>query len=46
MTIPHLLHRTTFETSRTLEFFTERELTMQLGFPREQWNIALLKEPH
>jgi DNA topoisomerase VI, subunit B len=27
-----------------LEFFTERELTMQLGFPREQWSIALLKE--
>ena len=31
MTIPHL-HRTTSETSRALEFFTERELTMQLGF--------------
>ena len=38
------LHRTTFETHRALEFFTERELTMQLGFPRRHWVPAILKE--
>jgi DNA topoisomerase VI subunit B len=38
------LTRTTFEMSRALEFFTERELTMQPGFPRLQWGIALTKE--
>jgi DNA topoisomerase VI subunit B len=36
--------RTTFTTSRTLEFFTERELTMQLGVSRDLWGLALLKE--
>src|SRR5215471_2730342 len=36
--------RTTFTTSRTLEFFTERELTMQLGVSRERWGLAILKE--
>jgi len=30
--------------SRALEFFTEKELAMQLGFPPDQWRIALLKE--
>src|SRR6266508_693566 len=39
-----LLERTTFETSRLLEFFSEKELAMQIGFPKEQWPIALLKE--
>src|SRR4029453_18382142 len=39
-----MLTRTTFETSRALEFFTERELTMQLGFPRRHWVLAILKE--
>jgi DNA topoisomerase VI subunit B len=38
------LTRTTFETSRLLEFFTEKELTMQIGHARERWPIALLKE--
>ncbi len=28
------LARTTFETSRLLEFFTEKELTMQIGWPK------------
>lgn len=38
------LFRTTFETSRSLEFFTEKELTMQIGFERPRWAEALLKE--
>jgi DNA topoisomerase VI subunit B len=38
------LTRTTFEMSRALEFFTERELQMQIGFPRWHWPIALTKE--
>jgi DNA topoisomerase VI subunit B len=38
------LQRTTFTTSRTLEFFTERELTMQLGVPPDRWGLAILKE--
>jgi DNA topoisomerase VI subunit B len=40
----HALERTTFETSRLLEFFTEKELTMQIGWERIVWPIALLKE--
>jgi len=36
--------RETFTTSRLLEFFTEKELTMQIGFSRPGWAIALLKE--
>jgi DNA topoisomerase VI subunit B len=39
-----VFERTTFETSRVLEFFSEKELTMQIGFPRHLWPIALLKE--
>jgi DNA topoisomerase VI subunit B len=38
------LTRTVFTTSRSLEFFTEKELTMQIGHKREDWPIALLKE--
>lgn len=38
------LKRTTFETSRLLEFFTEKELQMQIGHPRTWWPIALTKE--
>ena len=38
------LTRTTFTTSRTLEFFSERELTMQLGVSRDRWALAILKE--
>ena len=36
--------RTVFTTSRTLEFFTERELSMQLGVPPDRWGLAILKE--
>jgi DNA topoisomerase VI subunit B len=42
--MPQTLQRTTFQTSRLLEFFSEKELQMQIGFPKEQWPIALLKE--
>ena len=42
MAIP--LRRTTFTTSRVLEFFSEKELNMQLGHSRAMWPIALLKE--
>jgi DNA topoisomerase VI subunit B len=38
------LTRTVFTTSRSLEFFTEKELTMQIGHKREDWPLALLKE--
>lgn len=39
-----VLERTTFETSRLLEFFSERELSMQIGHDRDWWPAALLKE--
>lgn len=42
--MPPSLMRTTFETSRALEFFTQSELTMQVGFPSHRWVLAILKE--
>jgi DNA topoisomerase VI subunit B len=39
-----ILQRETFSTSRLLEFFTEKELSMQIGFSRPGWAIALLRE--
>jgi DNA topoisomerase VI subunit B len=41
---PAVLARTTFETSRLLEFFTDKELRMQIGHGQYMWPIALLKE--
>src|SRR5258708_2139929 len=38
------LERTTFTTSRILEFFSEKELTMQIGHDKDKWGIAILKE--
>ena len=38
------LARTTFETSRLLEFFSEKELAMQMGSDKKSWPLALLKE--
>lgn len=38
------LNRQTFETSRLLEFFSEKELNMQIGHYRQKWPIALAKE--
>lgn len=42
--VPKTLQRTTFTTSRALEFFSEKELAMQMGFDAAHWPIALLKE--
>jgi len=39
-----VLERTTFQTSRELEFFTEKELTMQIGHDQDLWPITILKE--
>jgi DNA topoisomerase VI subunit B len=39
-----ILTRTTFQTSRVLEFFTEQELQRQIGVAKEHWPLALLKE--
>jgi DNA topoisomerase VI subunit B len=38
------LERTAFATSRLLEFFSEKELQMQIGHPFQMWPIALVKE--
>ena len=38
------LERTTFSTKRVMEFFSVKELNMQLGYSRPMWPIALLKE--
>lgn len=38
------LDRTPFTTSRLLEFFTEKELTMQIGHPQYLWPLALVRE--
>ena len=36
--------RTPFVSSRMLEFFDKKELTMQIGHGVEDWPMALLKE--
>jgi hypothetical protein len=38
------LSRTTFTTSRLLEFCTRKELTIQTGHPVEAWPLVELKE--
>jgi DNA topoisomerase VI subunit B len=38
------LERTTFTTSRLMEFCTRQELTLQTGHPVEQWPLVILKE--
>jgi len=38
------LTRETFSISRETEFFTEKELEMQIGHGRQWWPVALLKE--
>ena len=38
------LQRTTFELSRAMEFFSEKELQMQIGHGRAWWPVAVLKE--
>jgi len=39
-----ILKRETFKTDRTLEFFSEKELQMQIGHYRDRWPIAMVKE--
>jgi len=39
-----VLNRQTFTFSRELEFFTEKELTTQIGLPSEYWLAVILKE--
>jgi len=39
-----VLNRQMFELTRELEFFTEKELTMQIGHPKNYWRVSLLKE--
>ncbi len=36
--------RTTFSTSRLMEFFTEKELQMRMGYSKALWPLVLLKE--
>jgi hypothetical protein len=38
------VQRTTFVTSREMEFFTRKELAMQIGHDQRCWPLALLKE--
>ena len=38
------LERTTFETRRELEYFSEKELRAQIGYGREYWPVAILRE--
>lgn len=39
-----MLERTMFETSRVLEYFTERELSYQTGRSKSEWPLVILKE--
>src|SRR5262245_32744077 len=39
-----LLERTAFETSRLMDFFSEKELVAQTGHRREEWPLVVLKE--
>ena len=38
------LERTTFRTSRLLDFCSEKELIAQIGHAREAWPLVILKE--
>jgi DNA topoisomerase VI subunit B len=38
------LERTAFRTSRLLDFCSDKELTAQIGHPREAWLVAAFKE--
>ncbi len=40
----HPLKRETFQTSRLLDFCSERELVKQIGHPVDQWPLVILKE--
>src|SRR5215469_4329068 len=38
------LHRVTFQTSREMDFFTERELVTQTGHGKDEWPLVIVKE--
>jgi hypothetical protein len=38
------LHRTTFTTSREMDFFSEKELITQTGHNRDEWHLVIAKE--
>jgi DNA topoisomerase VI subunit B len=42
--MPHTLQREVFETKRQLEYFSEKELSMQLGVAPSRWGVVLIKE--
>jgi len=42
--VDKVLQRTMFETSRVLEYFTERELSYQTGHNKSDWPLVVLKE--
>ncbi len=42
--MPHTLKREVFETARSMEFCTEKELTNQIGHAPEEWPLVILKE--
>jgi DNA topoisomerase VI subunit B len=38
------LNRTSFRTSRLLDFASEKELVAQIGHAKEAWPVVILKE--
>ena len=42
--MPHTLKRKVFETSRLMEFCTEKELVNQTGHQKDKWPLVILKE--
>ena len=38
------LNRQTFSMDRSLEFFSEKELSMQIGCSKDSWSISVVKE--
>jgi DNA topoisomerase VI subunit B len=42
--VRHVLQRETFQTSRLLDFCSERELVKQIGHGIDQWPLVVLKE--
>jgi len=41
---PHRLERTTFQTSREMDFFSEKELITQTGHDVREWPLVIVKE--
>src|SRR5262249_11899560 len=39
-----MLERTTFHTSRVMDFFSRRELVTQTGHPVNEWHLVIVKE--